>query len=239
MQGRVEQLQLAAGASGNAAPTAVVPDRRGMATWKLPALLLLGLGGLAAAWTLRPQPKPANASVAAQVAVAPAVVVVDSTPPPTPVVTDTVSPSIAASAAPTDVPAAEPKPVLMPADEQVKRTVEAWLEDWAARDMMAYLDHYSESFAPADGVSRRDWIASRYRNVGGRPSIEVRIHDLKIETLSNDRARVSFLQDYASGSYRESAQPKTLDLVLEADDRWRIRGEWQGKPPPATETGKS
>lgn len=97
--------------------------------------------------------------------------------------------------------------------------------------MMAYLDHYNEAFTPADGVSRRDWIASRYRNVGGRTSIEVQIKDLQIFPLSDDRVRVGFLQDYASGSYREIARPKTLELVLGPDDRWRIVGEWQGKPP--------
>lgn len=107
--------------------------------------------------------------------------------------------------------------------------------------MTAYLDAYGQAFTPPAGMSRKVWIASRYRNVGGRTSIDVQIKDLQVLILDDDRARVSFLQDYTSGTTRETAQPKTLDLVRDADDRWRIVGEWQGDPPPLVEAeaGKS
>jgi hypothetical protein len=121
-------------------------------------------------------------------------------------------------------------PVVLAA--QVEAAVEAWRMAWAQRDMVKYLDAYSGTFAPSDGVSRQDWLASRYRNVGGRPSIEVGIRKVTVDELSPTRARVSFVQDYASGSVRETGQPKTLDLALEADGRWRIVGEWSGKAPP-------
>ncbi|WP_291010146.1 hypothetical protein [Hydrogenophaga sp.] len=127
----------------------------------------------------------------------------------------------------------------VPLEDQVTRAVESWRQDWAARNMMAYLDHYGEAFTPADGASRRDWIASRYRNVGGRTSIEVQIKDLQVLPLEDDRVRVRFLQDYVSGHYRETAQPKTLELVRGPDDRWRIVGEWQGKAPALAVVGKS
>ena len=132
-----------------------------------------------------------------------------------------------------------PKAPELPLADQVARAVESWRQDWSARNMMAYLDHYSEAFTPADGVSRRDWIASRYRNVGGRTSIEVQIKDLQVITLGHDRVRVGFLQDYAAGSYHEIAQPKTLELVRGPDDRWRIVGEWQGEPPALAASGNS
>lgn len=115
---------------------------------------------------------------------------------------------------------------------QVETAVEAWRAAWMARDMTAYLDAYSGRFVPANGSSRADWLASRYRNVGGRPNIEVGIRALAIELVGEDRARARFLQDYASGHIRETGQPKTLDLVLENQGRWRIVGEWSGQPPP-------
>ena len=105
--------------------------------------------------------------------------------------------------------------------------------------MATYLDAYSEAFKPSDGVSREDWIASRYRNVGGRKSIDVQIKRLQVQTRGDGRARVSFLQDYTSGSQRELGQGKTLDLVKDAGNRWRIVGEWLGEPPPLAEPGKS
>jgi ketosteroid isomerase-like protein len=214
-----------------------------------PALLLLGVASLAAAWALRPQADTDTMATSAPMAATPtptatpaAAALVAAPPPPTetPVVAADLAPAIVAANTPaTEPPAAEVQPVLVPPDQQVLRTVEAWREDWAQRDMMAYLDHYGEDFTPAGGVSRREWIASRYRNVGGRQAIEVQIQALKVESLSGDRARVSFLQDYTSGSYRETAQPKTLDLVRDADDRWRIVGEWQGEPPPLDNAGNS
>ena len=39
--------------------------------------------------------------------------------------------------------------------------------------------------------------------------------------------KLVFLQDYASGKYREHAQPKTLLLLLQ-DARWLIVEERQG-----------
>lgn len=249
MQRRLTQLRTAMGdttpsetrpepaIATDAIPSESVPGSK-TTSWTLPALWLLGLGCLAAAWTLRPQAVPDMTPAAGPMVSAPAAVANEPTPASAAVAEAT--PSVAVINPITAEPAvADAKPVLMSTDEQVRRTVEAWREDWARRDMMAYLDHYSGAFTPADGVSRRDWIASRYRNVGGRQSIEVQIQALKVEALTEDRARVSFLQDYASGSYRENAQPKTLDLVREANDRWRIVGEWQGDPPPLDEASKS
>ena len=131
------------------------------------------------------------------------------------------------------------KPSGQTLNAQVEAAVEAWRQAWAARDMMTYLNAYSDTFTPANGESLEDWIAGRYRNVGGRVSIDVQIKNLQVVPTGDGRARVSFIQDYASGSYREKGQPKTLDMVRDTSGRWRINGEWQGKPPPLPSTGKS
>ncbi|MDM7949689.1 hypothetical protein [Hydrogenophaga sp.] len=213
------------------APEGADPRRR------VPVVLLLGVVALIAGWALWstqqsvPAPSSPSATAASSILVnppnpgaqpVPAAPLVAAAP----IQALPASPMQAAITAPE--PPSAPEVLLV---DQVARAVESWRQDWAARNMMAYLDHYNEAFTPADGVSRRDWIASRYRNVGGRTSIEVQIKDLQIFPLSDDRVRVGFLQDYASGSYREIARPKTLELVLGPDDRWRIVGEWQGKPP--------
>ena len=67
----------------------------------------------------------------------------------------------------------------------------------------------------------------------------MQIKGITVETVSENRARVRFLQDYASGSYRETDEPKTLDLANEAGERWRIVGEWQGEAPALSKAGKS
>jgi len=144
---------------------------------------------------------------------------------------------VATSMQPAGTP--EPGSTRVPLNDQVIAAVEAWRQAWSARDMTSYLGSYSASFVPQDGVSREDWIASRYRNVGGRKSIDVQIRRLLVTPDGDDRARASFLQDYTSGGFRELGQSKTLDLVKDADNRWRIVGEWQGDPPPAAGAGRS
>lgn len=212
-----------------AAPAWQAEPKRSSWKW-LP--VLLGLAAVAAFWATRPDPDAEQADTAPEQQVATAT-------PPQPVEpalpADTGSappanadePAVALAAAP--IEAVKPS---VPLNDQVKAAVENWRQAWSKRDMKAYLGAYSEAFKPRAGMSRADWVASRYRNVGGRKSIDVQINDLQIEILGDDHARVSFLQDYTSGSSRERAQPKTLDLVRDADERWRIVGEWQGDPPP-------
>ena len=212
---------------------------------RLPAVLLLAAGLLVAGWAMwsaqqsAPVPATSRATAASQTEIAVPSPIAQAIPT-APADTHTLAAAPAASPVQAVVTAPESaKASVVPLNDQVKSAVESWRQDWAAHNMMAYLDHYGEAFTPADGVSRRDWIASRYRNVGGRTSIEVQIKDLQVLPLEDDRVRVRFLQDYASGNYRETAQRKTLELVRGPDDRWRIVGEWQGEAPAHAVADKS
>jgi hypothetical protein len=206
--------------------------------------LLLGLAAVMAFWAMRSGPGAMSESAAAQVEPPPAQQVAMLTTPPPPLAKP-VDPAGANSVVPVsaEVPAAagviEPDKPPVSVNDQVATAVEVWRQAWSTRDMNTYLGSYSEAFKPPAGLSREEWIASRYRNVGGRKSIDVQIKDLQVLTVEDGRARVRFLQDYTSDSFRETEQPKTLDLVRDADDQWRIAGEWQGNPPPFSEPGKS
>jgi hypothetical protein len=201
-----------------------------------PTLLLLGFLSVGSAWFLMglnagTVPAPAQDQASAS-----------STGVPSAAIASPPQATQAARPGPTDQPpsvgdmqpsvAAEPAPASASQEAQVAAAVEAWRLAWAARDMVNYLDAYSRTFVPGGGVSRQDWVANRYRNVGGRPSIDVVIRNVKIEPLTQDSVQVSFLQDYASGAFRELDQLKTLDLAREDKDRWRIVREWQGAAPP-------
>ena len=71
------------------------------------------------------------------------------------------------------------------------------------------------------------WAEGRRENFLSRSTISVQIHDVKIVPRGSHQVKVVLLQDYASGSYKETMQPKTFLLTLEGTD-WRIVGEWQG-----------
>lgn len=138
---------------------------------------------------------------------------------------------VAAAAAGTAPPASNAMPAPAPADEKgVRDMINTWRLDWSRRDVAAYLSHYSQSFVPVGGQTRAEWESARQRNISSRPAIRVEVDDLRVEPLDDKHVRLSFLQNYISGSYQERAQPKTMLLVRE-DMGWKIAGEWQGTPP--------
>jgi hypothetical protein len=217
------------------------PGRR---SWPLAGTLLLGLAAVLAFWAVKRETGATSMPSAMQAEAAPVPPAPVAAPMPTsePALPDEGRNAVAESAVAPAVAAASTEPstaTVPPQDDQVVAAVETWRQAWAKRDMSTYLDAYSDAFTPPDGMSREDWIASRYRNVGGRKSIDVQIQRLLVQSPEEGRARVSFLQDYRSGSVREVGQSKTLDLVKGTDNRWRIVGEWRGDPPPSSGAGKS
>lgn len=111
-------------------------------------------------------------------------------------------------------------------EKQVGDQLESWRSAWVQRDIDAYLGTYSQTFAPADGSSRDAWVAARTRKLASGAPITIELHDLLLEKVDSDHFKASFLQDYASGNYRETARAKTLTFAREGGE-WRITGEWQ------------
>lgn len=150
------------------------------------------------------------------------------------------TPAQAPSAPPVEPPAAAVAAAVAPAppatavaapppdpSEQLRNLVEAWRQAWSNRDTESYLSFYGASFEPGKGQSLSQWKANRYRNVGGKTDIKVEISNLQVALTNDGNAQITFFQDYTSGNYQESAQPKTLIVAREAD-AWRIVKEWQG-----------
>lgn len=209
---RLEQLQAAMGENAPAAPPAAKPapssvqPRAPHAAALLATALISALAGAGAMWLAI---GGKSASEPAQTRIISAL----PSPPPTAV-----------------EPAPAP-PTVQKNDEALARElVENWRQAWSNRDGEAYLSHYSPDFAPADGQNRNTWAEGRRKNLASRSDISVQVRDLRIEQLADQQMRLTFLQDYASGRYRENAQPKTL-LLARQDARWRIVGEWQGAMP--------
>lgn len=139
------------------------------------------------------------------------------------------TPPIAAPAQPSPAPSPVPLPVNT-SEASARVLIENWRSAWTNRDSNTYLSFYSTDFVPTDGSTRTSWATARRKNLASRPDISVSIHDLQITQIDDKQLRLLFLQDYASGSYRESAKTKTLLLALEGDV-WRITGEWMGDHP--------
>ena len=139
------------------------------------------------------------------------------------------APPIAAPAQASPAPSPVPLPVNT-SEASARVLIEQWRSAWINRDSNTYLSFYSTDFVPTDGSTRTNWATARRKNLASHPDINVSIHDLQITQIDDKQLKLLFLQDYVSGSYRESAKTKTLILALEGDV-WRITGEWMGNHP--------
>lgn len=143
----------------------------------------------------------------------------------------------AAASVGSSVPAPQHTAVANKADaddgaSQARYLLERWRQAWAARDVAAYLNCYSPAFAPANGQSRAAWESARRKRLATRDAIRVHVRELNLERIADDRIRLTFMQDYASGAYRENARQKILTLIR-GRDGWKIETEWQQGQPPA------
>jgi hypothetical protein len=118
------------------------------------------------------------------------------------------------------------------AHDEAIATVRAWAEDWARRDVEAYLAHYAPQFAPDQGVTRAEWEAKRRKRLAAVRKISVVVREPRAVSIDADRVAVRFAQDYSADGYRETATPKTLVLVR-ADAGWKITAEAQDERAPA------
>jgi len=109
---------------------------------------------------------------------------------------------------------------------RIEALLESWRQAWQAKDIAAYLEAYGAAFRPVDGSSRETWVSTRTKKLSTRAAIEVLLSDITMERIEDNLFRVSFLQSYASGNYRESSRSKTL-LIVRENDHWKIISEQQ------------
>jgi ketosteroid isomerase-like protein len=209
MTRRLEQLQAALGETATAPEPAVDRKnpppvaRRGFGTSALFITSLLStLFGASLMW-LATQHEPAPGKPAVEV--------------------QSIATQMPAAAA---IPAAVAPKLEITDEKQLGDLLEAWRSAWTQRDTAAYLSTYSQDFAPADGNGREAWVEARKKKLSTGAPIDVRIHNLGLERIDEHHFKATFRQDYASGSYREIARPKTLLIAREGSD-WRITREWQ------------
>lgn len=224
MADRLQQLQSAldeppakptarpASAAPQLAPDGAVPARNATFPWQtLLACICSAAMGAGSTWLLMSPTEnaPAAHQVAAIVPV-PASVIAESSPP---------------ALAPRSESAIVAAP-RVPSEIEIGDMVESWRQAWRDRDVATYLNIYGSGFRPADGSSRDAWAAARTKKLASNAAITLELRDLRIEQFGQDQYRVSFLQDYASGNYRESGRGKTLEVARE-DGHWKIVRELQ------------
>ncbi|MES1924123.1 hypothetical protein T31B1_02330 [Salinisphaera sp. T31B1] len=134
---------------------------------------------------------------------------------------DAGQPAVASPAEPPPLPAAD-------ASNSLVQTVRAWALAWSSQDFDAYTDFYGAEFEPGDGMDRSQWLALRRARLERPDKIHIRIEDPSITQLTDDRARVDFVQDYDSPRYSDRVRKR---LILERTPAgWRIVRESSSTP---------
>lgn len=107
--------------------------------------------------------------------------------------------------------------------ELVVRILKQWAKAWASKDFQQYADFYSSGFKTAQFASKQVWLDYRRPRIVGKGNIVVELDGIRVEFISEHRARASFNQRYESGSLRLNTR-KNVALVFE-DNTWRIQSE--------------
>lgn len=128
-----------------------------------------------------------------------------------------------AMAPPAQAPAAASSASERATRERISAAVYDWAQTWQNQDLDAYLAAYAPDFQPAGGLSREAWEAQRRERVGSPERIRVRVRNPNITIVNDERARVTFEQEYESDTYSDVTN-KVLDL-RRSGDRWLILRE--------------
>ena len=170
--------------------------------------------------------KPAAGKAEPGPKAAPAVVAASGSPPP-------FQPPRAAVAAPPFQPPLTARTTTQPARSaaassagEVLGVVSNWAKAWSNNDVNGYLGFYAPDFQTPDGEPRSKWEALRTQRISKPKKIEVRISSPKVKFIDNNRATVTFRQDYRSPTLKVTST-KTLTMVR-GGDRWMIQHERSG-----------
>jgi len=114
----------------------------------------------------------------------------------------------------------KPEDAQAQARKQVLDAVERWRAAWQARDLDGYFAAYSDRFRPPKRFASLDqWRRYKRRVILGKRFIRVRLEKIEV-ALEGNRARVRFVQHYASDTYRNTTRK---ELLLEKEgDAWKI-----------------
>ena len=103
------------------------------------------------------------------------------------------------------------------------KALNSWASDWSARDVDAYLGHYSADFKPDGGLSLGEWQAQRRVRLGKAQSISVAVLNPEVTKLDAQHVSVTFTQDYRSETINDKVT-KVIELV-QAGGSWKITRE--------------
>ena len=111
-------------------------------------------------------------------------------------------------------------------NDEVLKTVQAWAQAWASKDVKAYLSFYARDFKTPAGESRGDWEKERALRITGKKRIEVGVSSPRVAPSGDNLVSVTFRQAYRSDGLNVTST-KTL-VFVRANGKWLIQQERTG-----------
>lgn len=102
----------------------------------------------------------------------------------------------------------------LPVDHYIKAELrgflDSWLSSWRQLDAKAYLALYADDFRDDRGRDLGQWRSYKTGLFGSGGKPEIKVSDLKLDNLGNNRYQLSFRQDYRRGDYSDLGIKKLL-----------------------------
>ena len=115
------------------------------------------------------------------------------------------------------------KPIATTPEDQVRTSLQDWMNAWTKKNVDAYLAFYSPAFTPSDGAKREVWVKQRTQRLAQPGSIALTVDNLNVRLSGADSAVSEFRQTYRADGYQDVVR-KTLHWRREGA-RWLITQE--------------
>jgi murein L,D-transpeptidase YafK len=106
--------------------------------------------------------------------------------------------------------------------EEIENIVYAWMAVWQSKDLDAYLAFYDQGFHSRD-MDLRAWRQHRQRLNQKYTNIQIEISNLQTSLLAEDKALVTFTQQYRADDYMDQGLKKLL--LIKKRKEWKIKEE--------------
>ena len=115
------------------------------------------------------------------------------------------------------------QPVATPL-EDIKKLVFSWVDAWTNKDLQEYISFYDQNFR-SRGMNLTAWKKHKARINNKYYNLQIRIDDIEIKQITNNRIDISFKLDYQADDYRDFGFKRMR--LIKKEDHWKIvREEW-------------
>ncbi len=119
------------------------------------------------------------------------------------------------------LPEAPPSPMIEQS-KAVMAAVAGWSDAWMNKNLELYFSYYVNDFA-GQFADAKAWRQSRKSKILNAQQLKIELSDIQFVNRNDDTVEVSFIQNYQSGSYKDSG--RKLLYMKKIKGRWLVTQE--------------